>query len=79
MANRAGEEAPLSFLGQSMVIDPMGTVAGSLDAECDKTLTVKLEKATVTQARMMFPFHRDRRPETYTTINNELIWSGEHI
>lgn len=79
MANRAGEEAPLSFIGQSMVIDPMGKVVGSLDAECDKVLTVKLEKSTVAHARTMFPFLRDRRPETYGAVSSPLVWSGKHL
>ncbi len=78
MANRSGNEDPLSFLGQSMVIDPLGQVVSALDDKPNQTLTVQLEKSTVTKARMMFPFLRDRRPETYGAVAAPMLWSGNH-
>jgi len=78
MANRTGTEAPLSFLGKSMVIDPLGRVVESLNDQPDRTLTVALDRAKVTNARMMFPFLRDRRPETYASVTAPLLWSANH-
>jgi N-carbamoylputrescine amidase len=68
MANRAGREDPLCFLGRSMVIDPQGHVVGTLDEEPAQLLTATIEKGAVPKARTLFPFLRDRRPETYGLI-----------
>ncbi len=76
MANRAGKEEPLSFLGQSMVIDPLGRVACTLDDKPHQTLTATLDKATLREARTMFTFLRDRRPETYDAVTAPLVWSA---
>ncbi|MFQ5495410.1 MAG: carbon-nitrogen hydrolase family protein [Phycisphaerae bacterium] len=65
MANRAGREEPLDFLGRSMVIDPQGEIVGTLDGEPNALLTADVHKESVTEARIHFPFLRDRRPETY--------------
>ena len=70
IANRAGVEEPLSFLGQSMVIDPLSQVVAALDDKPDQVLVAELDKATVTKARMLYPFLRDRRPETYTFVRD---------
>lgn len=68
MANRAGEESPLDFHGKSMVIDPLSRIVGVLDEKPNQVLTCGLTKETVTKARMLYPFLRDRRPETYQDI-----------
>ena len=68
MANRAGEESPLDFQGKSMVIDPLSRIVGALDEKPNQVLTCGLAKETVTKARMLYPFLRDRRPETYQDI-----------
>ena len=69
MANRAGSEPPLEFLGRSMVIDPQGRIAGSLEDQPNDVCTVEISKEAVTRARMLFPFLRDRRPETYGLLS----------
>ena len=68
MANRSGREDPLQFLGRSMIIDPVGKVVSSLADESNKTLTVELSQEKVIKARQLFPFLRDRRPETYGAL-----------
>lgn len=65
MANRAGREEPLTFLGRSMLINPLGEVMATLDEKPHQVLVGDLEKKIVTKARILFPFLRDRRPETY--------------
>lgn len=68
MANRSGTETPLQFLGRSMIIDPMGNVVASLADESNKMLTAELSQEKVIKARQLFPFLRDRRPETYGAV-----------
>ena len=68
MANRAGSEAPLRFLGCSMVIDPVGHVVDRLDETPNQVLTAEVSKQAVTKARTLFPFLRDRRAETYELV-----------
>ncbi len=70
MANRAGVEEPLTFLGRSMVIDPQGRVVAHLEEDPHEVLTVEVTKQAVTKARTLFPFLRDRRPETYDLSKN---------
>lgn len=65
MANRAGTEDPLTFLGNSMIIDPQGRVVDTLDDKPNQVLVSELGKDAVTKARIFYPFLRDRRPETY--------------
>lgn len=67
-ANRCGIEDPLTFLGESMIIDPTGNVVDQLDEGVDRVLVASIEKSAVTRARMLYPFLRDRRPETYTRV-----------
>ncbi len=69
MANRAGREDPLDFIGRSMIIDPQGQLVDSLDESPGKVLTREISKEAVTKARTLFPFLRDRRPETYGGID----------
>lgn len=76
MANRAGTEAPLTFLGRSMVIDPMGSVVMSLDEKPDQVVTVDLQKEAIRKARVLFPYLRDRRPETYSMVMSDVGAAG---
>ncbi len=75
MANRVGSEPPLAFMGRSMVIDPQGRTIASLDTDTPQvaarqpaTCTAELSKTLLTKTRILFPFLRDRRPETYGLI-----------
>jgi N-carbamoylputrescine amidase len=68
MANRAGREDPLTFLGRSMVIDPQGQIVDSLDSQPNDVCVAEIAKESVTKARTLFPFLRDRRPETYDLL-----------
>lgn len=69
MANRAGTEEPLTFLGQSMVIDPLGQTIAVLDGGPDQVAVAELSHDLVTKARYLYPFLRDRRPETYGLLD----------
>jgi N-carbamoylputrescine amidase len=77
MANRAGVEEPLTFLGQSMVLGPTGQVIARLDEQVDRVCVAEISKEAVTKARTLFPFLRDRRPETYNALGNAPGSSGQ--
>jgi N-carbamoylputrescine amidase len=68
VANRSGSEPPLEFLGQSMIVDPQSGLAAAVDDRPNQVCTAEIEKAAVTKARTLFPFLRDRRPETYDLV-----------
>jgi N-carbamoylputrescine amidase len=68
-ANRAGIEEPLQFLGRSMLIDPVGEVIARADDQPNEVRVAELRKETIIKARTLFPFLRDRRPETYGLLN----------
>ncbi len=68
MANRAGPEPPLTMIGRSMVVDPLGEVVAQLADEADAFALATLSKETLDRARLLFPFLRDRRPETYGIV-----------
>jgi len=68
MANRVGAEPPLNMIGGSMIVDPMGDVAASLGDQRNAFALAALSKDTLDRARALFPFLRDRRPETYGAI-----------
>lgn len=76
MANRAGSEPPLEFFGRSMVIAPLGRIVGSLDSQPNEVCTVDISKESVTKARTLLPFLRDRRPETYDLVSRSPRDSG---
>lgn len=69
LANRAGSEPPLEFLGQSMVIDPLGQIVERVDEKPGQLCTAALDHEVLARARYLFPFLRDRRPETYSLVS----------
>lgn len=68
MANRAGEEPPLKMIGRSMVVDPLGEILAQAGDAGGAFAVATLSKETLDKARRLFPFLRDRRPETYGAI-----------
>jgi predicted amidohydrolase len=58
--NRVGDGGGLNYVGDSLVIDPLGTVLAQGQSEpC--ILYADIEKTVVTDARTKFPFLQDRR------------------
>lgn len=68
VANRGGSEPPLDFLGRSMIVNPLGEVVATLDDKPNQICTAEIEKPVITKARTLYPFLRDRRPETYDIV-----------
>lgn len=74
VANRAGIEEPLHFLGKSMLIDPRGQIVASLEDQCNEVCIAEIDHDSVDSARLLFPFLRDRRPETYSLVSHTNPW-----
>lgn len=64
-ANRVGKEGEYEFIGQSLIVNPLGEIIGEMDDASEGLLTVELDLLSVEQARIDWPFLRDRRPEIY--------------
>jgi predicted amidohydrolase len=61
--NRVGEGGGLDYVGDSMIVDPLGEVLASA-AGREATLVSEIDADTVRAARTRFPFLADRRPPT---------------
>ena len=58
--NRVGTGGGLHYVGDSMIIDPLGVVLAHGDAT-ETTLMVDIDPAKVSETRRRFPFLQDRR------------------
>jgi beta-ureidopropionase len=65
--NRVGQERESEYYGASIFIDPIGqTIAQAGDQE--EVLVADLSLARLEEVRRMWPFFRDRRPDSYGRI-----------
>ena len=65
--NRIGDEGPLHFIGQSMLVDPRGHILAELGSGEDM-LVATIDLAEVTQTRRRALHWTGRRPELYGPI-----------
>lgn len=66
--NRVGVEQPWQtgeFYGTSYFCDPRGQIVAEASRDRDEVLVADLDLDTITEVRRVWPFYRDRRPETY--------------
>lgn len=79
--NRTGyegdESGGIEFWGQSFVADPSGTVLDRAPIDHDATLVVSCDMAKVGEARVHWPFLRDRRVDAYGDIVQRYIDHGQ--
>jgi len=66
--NRVGVEGERRHLGRSMVVAPDGMILKEASAEDEDVLVVDLDLAAVEEARLNFPWWRDRRPQLYQPL-----------
>jgi len=66
--NRAGVEGEVHFIGQSMVVHPLGDVLAQLDTDQEGMLVTTLDLDQVASARQRSDHWFDRRPELYRLI-----------
>jgi N-carbamoylputrescine amidase len=64
-ANRVGTEHGQTFYGTSFIADERGDVLAELDREEEGVITATLDLDRVKRHRAAFGFFRDRRPELY--------------
>ncbi|MCS6266290.1 MAG: acyltransferase [Vampirovibrio sp.] len=69
--NRVGTEAPWNigqFYGTSYIVNPYGDVIAKAPREGDFMLVADVDMQQVREARNLWQFYRDRRPETYQPL-----------
>jgi beta-ureidopropionase len=69
--NRVGTEAPWNighFYGSSYVVSPTGEILAKASREQGELLITAIDLAQVREARNLWQFFRDRRPETYESL-----------
>jgi N-carbamoylputrescine amidase len=64
-ANRVGVEHGQTFYGTSFIADERGDILAELDREEEGVITATIDLARVKRHRAAFGFFRDRRPELY--------------
>lgn len=64
-ANRTGREGAMSFYGHSFIADERGDLAAEMGNGEDGVLDAKLDLARIAKHRAAFGFFRDRRPDMY--------------
>lgn len=65
LCNRVGEEAKLTFAGESFVCNPAGTIIASAKTGVDEILFCEVDLPEVEQSHAKTLFLKDRRPELY--------------
>ena len=73
--NRVGVEAPWNigeFYGSSYFCDPRGKILATGPRKKDALVTATLDLDQILEARKVWQFFRDRRPETYREIVEQL-------
>ncbi len=76
--NRIGHETPvggagIEFWGQSFVVDPAGQVMARASADREEVVVVDCDLARVDEARVHWPFLRDRRVDAYGGITKRFL------
>ena len=71
-ANRVGTEHGQTFYGTSFIVDERGDVLAELDREEEGVITATLDLDRVKRHRAAFGFFRDRRPELYGRLTQDV-------
>jgi beta-ureidopropionase len=69
--NRVGTEAPWNigeFYGQSYFCDPRGRFLATGSRDRDELITAELDLDQIREVRNVWPFYRDRRPDSYADL-----------
>jgi N-carbamoylputrescine amidase len=71
--NRVGREGKLTFWGQSFVADPFGRIIAKASADKEEVLVVDCDLDKIEETRQNWPFLRDRRIDSYTSISTRFL------
>lgn len=72
-ANRVGKEPGIEFWGNSFVANPFGELIAEAPQSAEKLLITKLNLNQINEARIEWPFFRDRRIDAYEKIHHRFI------
>jgi beta-ureidopropionase len=73
--NRVGTEAPWNigkFYGNSYFVDPRGNFLATASEDRDELVVAELDLGMIEDVRRTWQFYRDRRPETYGDMVEQL-------
>ncbi len=73
--NRVGTEAPWNigkFYGTSYFVDPRGSFVQVASEDKDELVVAELDLQVIEEVRRTWQFYRDRRPETYGDMTEQL-------
>ena len=68
--NRTGQEGALRFWGQSFICGPFGRILKKAPTDAATNLICELDLDQNESIRRQWPFFRDRRVDSYTTLTN---------
>ena len=71
-ANRVGTEHGQTFYGTSFITDERGDIVAELDREEEGVITATFDLTQVKRHRAAFGFFRDRRPELYGRLVQDI-------
>jgi N-carbamoylputrescine amidase len=71
-ANRVGTEHDQTFYGTSFICDERGDVLAELDRQEEGVIVATLDLDRVKKHRAAFGFFRDRRPELYSRLVQDI-------
>jgi N-carbamoylputrescine amidase len=71
-ANRIGSEDAMSFYGHSFITDERGDFLAEYGASETGVLTAEIDLDRVKKHRATFGFFRDRRPELYGRLTQDI-------
>lgn len=72
LVNRVGKEEKREFLGGSFIAAPTGAVIARSKNKKEETVKAELDLSLIADERKKFPYFRDRRPETYGDLIEQL-------
>lgn len=71
-SNRVGTENGQKFYGNSFIADQRGDLAAEMDTESEGSITAGFDLETIARHRAAFGFFRDRRPDLYGRLAEDL-------
>jgi N-carbamoylputrescine amidase len=71
-ANRIGTECGQTFYGHSFITDERGDFVAEFGADEEGVLTAELDLAQAAKNRAAFGFFRDRRPDLYGRLVDDI-------
>jgi len=71
--NRTGKEGGMNFWGGSFISDPYGEVLFQASHDKEEVAVTELDLHRIDEARVHWPFLRDRRIDTYSPILNRFL------